>query len=128
MNWLCLCELQVLRYNLIVPFGRQICGLKWEKEMDRVNEWSIYLANVYVRVGRDEWLEWTCTQSIILVKARAILQLVEKISLESSFFFFFFQLELYMIAGLCSLLVYFCLLHHIYTLFANTYLCYLVFV
>ena len=29
------------------------------------------------------------SQSIILVKARAILQLVEKISLESSFFFFF---------------------------------------
>ena len=33
-----MCELQVLRYNLIVPFGRQMCGLKWEKEMDRVNE------------------------------------------------------------------------------------------
>lgn len=29
---------KVLRYNLIVPFGRQMCGLKWEKEMDRVNE------------------------------------------------------------------------------------------
>ena len=90
MNRLCLCELQVLRYNLIVPFGRQMCGLKWEKEMDRVNEWSIYLANVYARVGRDKWLEWTCTRSIILVKARAILQLVEKISLESSFLLLFF--------------------------------------
>ncbi|KAM4090187.1 hypothetical protein ACJW30_09G040700 [Castanea mollissima] len=29
---------KVLRYNLMVPFGRQMCGLKWEKEMDRVNE------------------------------------------------------------------------------------------
>ncbi|KAM4090185.1 hypothetical protein ACJW30_09G040500 [Castanea mollissima] len=31
-------EIKVLRYNLIVPFGRQMCGLKWEKEMDRVYE------------------------------------------------------------------------------------------
>ncbi|GMY25054.1 dnaJ homolog subfamily C member 28-like [Fagus crenata] len=29
---------KVLRYNLMVPFGRQMCGLKWEKEMDRVKE------------------------------------------------------------------------------------------
>ena len=35
---MCMCELQVLRYNLMVPSGRQMCGLKWEKEMDRVNE------------------------------------------------------------------------------------------
>ncbi|CAI0407558.1 unnamed protein product [Linum tenue] len=30
--------LQVFRYNLIVPFGRQMFGLKWEKELDRLNE------------------------------------------------------------------------------------------
>ncbi|PON56150.1 DnaJ-like [Parasponia andersonii] len=28
----------VFRYNLIVPFGRQMFGLKWEKELDRVEE------------------------------------------------------------------------------------------
>ncbi|GAB2300644.1 hypothetical protein Dimus_034679 [Dionaea muscipula] len=28
----------VFRYNLIVPFGRQMFGLKWEKELERVNE------------------------------------------------------------------------------------------
>ncbi|XP_072973334.1 uncharacterized protein [Typha angustifolia] len=27
---------KVLRYNLIVPFGRQMCGLKWEKEIDKL--------------------------------------------------------------------------------------------
>ncbi|KAJ0963569.1 hypothetical protein J5N97_028691 [Dioscorea zingiberensis] len=27
---------KVLRYNLIVPFGRQMFGLKWEKEMDKL--------------------------------------------------------------------------------------------
>lgn len=27
---------KVLRYNLIVPFGRQIFGLKWEKEIDKL--------------------------------------------------------------------------------------------
>ncbi|PHU05153.1 hypothetical protein BC332_25975 [Capsicum chinense] len=31
---------KVFRYNLIVPFGRQILGLKWEKEMDRLKEES----------------------------------------------------------------------------------------
>lgn len=31
-------ELQVFRYNLIVPFGRQMNGLKWEKELDRLEE------------------------------------------------------------------------------------------
>lgn len=31
-------EMQVFRYNLIVPFGRQMFGLKWEKELDRLNE------------------------------------------------------------------------------------------
>ncbi|KAF9594684.1 hypothetical protein IFM89_034367 [Coptis chinensis] len=30
--------LQVFRYNLIVPFGRQMFGLKWEKELDRLKE------------------------------------------------------------------------------------------
>ncbi|KAJ6778286.1 hypothetical protein OIU74_002134 [Salix koriyanagi] len=29
---------KVFRYNLIVPFGRQMFGLKWEKELDRVKE------------------------------------------------------------------------------------------
>lgn len=29
---------KVFRYNLIVPFGRQMFGLKWEKELDRVRE------------------------------------------------------------------------------------------
>ncbi|XP_020599983.1 dnaJ homolog subfamily C member 28-like [Phalaenopsis equestris] len=28
---------KVLRYNLMVPFGRQMFGLKWEKEMGRLN-------------------------------------------------------------------------------------------
>ncbi|XP_047316545.1 dnaJ homolog subfamily C member 28-like [Impatiens glandulifera] len=28
---------KVLRYNLIVPFGRQMLGFKWEKEIDRLN-------------------------------------------------------------------------------------------
>lgn len=32
--------LQVFRYNLIVPFGRQMFGLKWEKEIDRLKEES----------------------------------------------------------------------------------------
>lgn len=27
---------KVLRYNLIVPFGRQLCGLKWEKEISKL--------------------------------------------------------------------------------------------
>ncbi|WMV52091.1 hypothetical protein MTR67_045476 [Solanum verrucosum] len=31
---------KVFRYNLIVPFGRQMIGLKWEKEMDRLKEES----------------------------------------------------------------------------------------
>ncbi|MCD7469369.1 hypothetical protein HAX54_008339 [Datura stramonium] len=31
---------KVFRYNLIVPFGRQMFGLKWEKEMDRLKEES----------------------------------------------------------------------------------------
>ena len=104
------------------------------------------------------------SRSIILVKARAILQLVEKIRLESSFLlpFFFPHKELYMIAGICSLLFFFFLMNKNFihktktelqigykslilndnlktgraetsikdpkTLFANTYLCYLVFV
>ncbi|KAG9156156.1 hypothetical protein Leryth_015559 [Lithospermum erythrorhizon] len=29
---------KVFRYNLIVPFGRQLFGLKWEKEIDRLKE------------------------------------------------------------------------------------------
>ncbi|KAJ4979128.1 hypothetical protein NE237_009908 [Protea cynaroides] len=29
---------KVFRYNLIVPFGRQMSGLKWEKELDRLEE------------------------------------------------------------------------------------------
>ncbi|KAI3746391.1 hypothetical protein L6452_08823 [Arctium lappa] len=29
---------KVFRYNLIVPFGRQMLGLKWEKELARFNE------------------------------------------------------------------------------------------
>ncbi|XP_050228164.1 uncharacterized protein LOC126677535 [Mercurialis annua] len=29
---------KVFRYNLIVPFGRQMIGLKWEKELNRLNE------------------------------------------------------------------------------------------
>lgn len=29
-------KLQVLRYNLIVPFGRQMFGLNWDKEVDRL--------------------------------------------------------------------------------------------
>ncbi|KAK9062855.1 hypothetical protein SSX86_020045 [Deinandra increscens subsp. villosa] len=29
---------KVFRYNLIVPFGRQMNGLKWEKEVARLNE------------------------------------------------------------------------------------------
>ncbi|XP_073043492.1 uncharacterized protein [Primulina eburnea] len=28
----------VFRYNLIVPFGRQMFGFKWEKELDRLQE------------------------------------------------------------------------------------------
>ncbi|GAB2229613.1 hypothetical protein Droror1_Dr00013860 [Drosera rotundifolia] len=28
----------VFRYNLIVPFGRQMFGIKWEKELERVKE------------------------------------------------------------------------------------------
>ncbi|EOA21964.1 hypothetical protein CARUB_v10002463mg [Capsella rubella] len=28
----------VFRYNLIVPFGRQMFGLKWEKEIDGLKE------------------------------------------------------------------------------------------
>ncbi|KAI0510025.1 hypothetical protein KFK09_010625 [Dendrobium nobile] len=28
---------KVLRYNLMVPFGRQMFGLKWEKEMGKLN-------------------------------------------------------------------------------------------
>lgn len=29
---------KVFRYNLVVPFGRQMCGIKWEKELDRLRE------------------------------------------------------------------------------------------
>ncbi|XP_015898598.3 uncharacterized protein LOC107432057 [Ziziphus jujuba] len=29
---------KVFRYNLIVPFGRQIFGLNWQKELDRLEE------------------------------------------------------------------------------------------
>ncbi|KAF2289826.1 hypothetical protein GH714_038839 [Hevea brasiliensis] len=29
---------KIFRYNLIVPFGRQMFGLKWEKELDRLKE------------------------------------------------------------------------------------------
>ncbi|CAN1192350.1 DnaJ homolog subfamily C member 28 [Linum perenne] len=29
---------KVFKYNLIVPFGRQMHGFKWEKELDRLNE------------------------------------------------------------------------------------------
>lgn len=29
---------KIFRYNLIVPFGRQMFGLKWEKEIDRLHE------------------------------------------------------------------------------------------
>ncbi|XP_047973454.1 dnaJ homolog subfamily C member 28-like [Salvia hispanica] len=29
---------KVFRYNLIVPFGRQMFGFKWEREMDRLKE------------------------------------------------------------------------------------------
>lgn len=32
---------KVFRYNLIVPFGRQMFGFKWEKELDRVKEIQI---------------------------------------------------------------------------------------
>ncbi|KAK9127601.1 hypothetical protein Syun_016398 [Stephania yunnanensis] len=28
----------VFRYNLIVPFGRQMFGLNWEKELDRLKK------------------------------------------------------------------------------------------
>lgn len=31
---------QVFKYNLIVPFGRQMLGLNWEKELARLNEES----------------------------------------------------------------------------------------
>ncbi|XP_009590764.1 uncharacterized protein [Nicotiana tomentosiformis] len=31
---------KVFRYNLIVPFGREMFGLKWEKEIDRLKEES----------------------------------------------------------------------------------------
>ncbi|KAL2933346.1 DnaJ-like protein subfamily C member 28 [Bienertia sinuspersici] len=31
-------EHAVFRYNLIVPFGRQMCGIKWEKELDRLKD------------------------------------------------------------------------------------------
>lgn len=29
-------KLQVFRYNLIVPFGRQMFGLNWDKEVDKL--------------------------------------------------------------------------------------------
>lgn len=29
---------KVFRYNLVVPFGRQMIGIKWEKELDRLGE------------------------------------------------------------------------------------------
>ncbi|EYU38588.1 hypothetical protein MIMGU_mgv1a020158mg, partial [Erythranthe guttata] len=29
---------KVFRYNLIVPFGRQMLGFKWEREVDRLKE------------------------------------------------------------------------------------------
>ncbi|KAK9755545.1 hypothetical protein RND81_01G033300 [Saponaria officinalis] len=29
---------KVFRYNLVVPFGRQMVGIKWEKELDRLKE------------------------------------------------------------------------------------------
>ncbi|CAO2839447.1 unnamed protein product [Amaranthus hypochondriacus] len=29
---------KVFRYNLVVPFGRQMFGIKWEKELERLNE------------------------------------------------------------------------------------------
>ncbi|MQM10851.1 hypothetical protein Taro_043749 [Colocasia esculenta] len=29
---------KILRYNLIVPFGRQMFGLKWEREISKLNE------------------------------------------------------------------------------------------
>ncbi|GFZ10785.1 hypothetical protein Acr_22g0001830 [Actinidia rufa] len=32
---------KVFRYNLIVPFGRQMFGLNWEKELDHLNEKKI---------------------------------------------------------------------------------------
>lgn len=31
-------SVQVFRYNLIVPFGRQMFGLKWEKELKSVEQ------------------------------------------------------------------------------------------
>jgi DnaJ homolog subfamily C member 28 len=31
-------KLQVFRYNLIVPFGRQLFGLNWDKELDKLKE------------------------------------------------------------------------------------------
>ncbi|KAI4365629.1 hypothetical protein MLD38_021595 [Melastoma candidum] len=31
---------KVFRYNLIVPFGRQMFGLNWEKELDRIKDES----------------------------------------------------------------------------------------
>lgn len=29
---------KVFRYNLLVPFGRQMSGMKWEKELDRLSD------------------------------------------------------------------------------------------
>ena len=29
-------KLQVFRYNLIVPFGQQMFGLNWDKEVDKL--------------------------------------------------------------------------------------------
>ncbi|CAA6673367.1 unnamed protein product [Spirodela intermedia] len=31
-------EWRILRYNLMVPFGRQMFGLKWEREIERLRE------------------------------------------------------------------------------------------
>ena len=31
-------KLQVFRYNLIVPFGRQMFGLNWDKEVDKLKK------------------------------------------------------------------------------------------
>lgn len=38
MKHMSLFSLQVFRYNLIVPFGRQMFGLKWEKELGYLEE------------------------------------------------------------------------------------------
>lgn len=37
LMWSLVCG-QVFRYNLIVPFGRQMFGLKWEKEIDLLKD------------------------------------------------------------------------------------------